>query len=46
MATDILLEAVHPASGEYWDPETDDELVCIDVHEETHDVKSFTFVSP
>ncbi len=46
MATDLLLKAVSPASGGYWDPETDDELVCIDVHDETHDVKSFTFVSP
>ncbi|MND20778.1 FAD-binding oxidoreductase [Agrobacterium tumefaciens] len=29
-----------------WDPEHDDTLVCIDVHQETHDVKSFTFASP
>lgn len=29
-----------------WNAETDDRLVCIDVHDETHDVKSFTFVSP
>jgi glycine betaine catabolism B len=29
-----------------WNPEIDDTLVCIDVHDETHDVKSFTFVSP
>ncbi|MBB3147479.1 ferredoxin-NADP reductase [Phyllobacterium trifolii] len=46
MVTDLLLKAVGPASGGYWDPEIDDELVCIDVHDETHDVKSFTFVSP
>ncbi|MDR6631455.1 ferredoxin-NADP reductase [Phyllobacterium sp. 1468] len=43
MVTDLLPKAVR---GGYWDPETDDELVCIDVHDETHDVKSFTFVSP
>ncbi|OWW04196.1 hybrid-cluster NAD(P)-dependent oxidoreductase [Rhizobium sp. R72] len=29
-----------------WDPEHDDTLVCLDVHQETHDVKSFTFASP
>lgn len=29
-----------------WEPEHDDTLVCVDVHQETHDVKSFTFVSP
>ena len=29
-----------------WNPEADDKLMCIDVHDETHDVKSFTFVSP
>ncbi|SEH87598.1 Ferredoxin-NADP reductase [Rhizobium tibeticum] len=29
-----------------WDPEHDENLVCIDVHQETHDVKSFTFASP
>lgn len=46
MATDLLPEAMSPAGGRYWDPETDDELLCIDVHDETHDVKSFTFVSP
>ncbi|KQR73006.1 hybrid-cluster NAD(P)-dependent oxidoreductase [Rhizobium sp. Leaf341] len=28
-----------------WDPESDSELLCIDVHAETHDVKTFTFVS-
>jgi ferredoxin-NADP reductase len=30
---------------EVWDPMTDTDLVCIDVHDETHDVKTFTFVS-
>ncbi|MFK3779597.1 2Fe-2S iron-sulfur cluster-binding protein [Agrobacterium sp. NPDC089420] len=36
------------ASGDcgVWDPEHDDTLVCVDVHQETHDVKSFTFASP
>ncbi|NTJ62004.1 2Fe-2S iron-sulfur cluster binding domain-containing protein [Agrobacterium rhizogenes] len=29
-----------------WDPEHDETLVCIDAHQETHDVKSFTFASP
>ena len=29
-----------------WDPEHDETLVCLDVHRETHDVKSFTFASP
>lgn len=29
-----------------WDPEHDDTLVCIDIHQETADVKSFTFASP
>jgi glycine betaine catabolism B len=29
-----------------WDRESDDELVCLDVHAETHDVKSFTFAAP
>ena len=29
-----------------WDREVDDELVCLDVHTETHDVKTFTFASP
>lgn len=30
----------------FWDPETDDTLLCLDVHQETHDVKTFTFASP
>lgn len=34
------------APADIWDPERDDTLVCIDVHQETHDVKSFTFASP
>lgn len=30
----------------WWDPEADDQLRCVAVHQETHDVRSFTFVSP
>ena len=44
MATDLLL--VDDAGHSLWDPEADDTLLCVDVHDETHDVKSFTFVSP
>jgi glycine betaine catabolism B len=29
-----------------WNPEVDETLICLDVHQETHDVKSFTFASP
>lgn len=32
--------------AEDWNPETDETLVCVDVHQETHDVKTFTFASP
>ena len=46
MATDLLPETMSQAGCGYWDPEIDDELLCVDVHDETHDVKSFTFVSP
>ncbi|MEK1855351.1 MAG: hybrid-cluster NAD(P)-dependent oxidoreductase [Phyllobacterium sp.] len=46
MATELLTRIRSPASAEFWNPETDDRLLCIDVHDETHDVKSFTFVSP
>ncbi len=35
-----------PSSTGYWDTETDDQLVCLDVHEETHDVRTFTFACP
>jgi ferredoxin-NADP reductase len=41
-----LNTAARTAISETWNPETDDKLLCIDVHDETHDVKSFTFVSP
>lgn len=46
MATDVLIAPVAPANVGFWNPETDDTLVCLDVHAETHDVKSFTFASP
>lgn len=46
MAIDQLVPPDQKSAKEFWDPETDDELVCIDIHDETHDVKSFTFVSP
>ena len=42
MAIDLLTAR---APG-LWCAETDDKLQCVDVHDETHDVKSFTFVSP
>lgn len=42
MATDGA--ALHSAQGiPYWDRENDQDLVCIDVRTETHDVKTFTF---
>ncbi|CAN7165665.1 FAD-binding oxidoreductase [Pararhizobium sp. LjRoot238] len=34
-----------PVGQAYWNPDTDNELLCIDVHPETPDVKTFTFVS-
>ncbi|QPB22787.1 hybrid-cluster NAD(P)-dependent oxidoreductase [Rhizobium sp. 007] len=40
------LTSASNAPTDVWDPELDDTLVCIDVHQETHDVKSFTFASP
>ncbi|MDH4441532.1 MAG: hybrid-cluster NAD(P)-dependent oxidoreductase [Rhizobium sp.] len=45
MATDTGVTSDPRAPG-LWDPETDNRLVCIDVHDETHDVKSFTLASP
>ncbi|MBB3138412.1 ferredoxin-NADP reductase [Rhizobium pisi] len=33
------------ALPDIWNPETDDALVCLDVQQETHDVKTFTFAS-
>ena len=46
MATELLNRPANQTSSAYWDPKTDDRLLCVDVHHETHDVKSFTFVSP
>ncbi|KAA1175324.1 2Fe-2S iron-sulfur cluster binding domain-containing protein [Rhizobium tropici] len=34
------------AHADVWDPERDETLICVDVHQETHDVRSFTFASP
>ncbi|UVD60718.1 hybrid-cluster NAD(P)-dependent oxidoreductase (plasmid) [Rhizobium sp. Pop5] len=33
------------ALADLWNPEEDDALVCLDVQQETHDVKTFTFAS-
>ena len=44
MATDLL--PAGDAGQVLWNAETDDMLLCVDIHDETHDVKSFTFVSP
>jgi glycine betaine catabolism B len=45
MATDTLLQAGAPPAVAT-PHEAFDRLLCVDVHDETHDVKSFTFVSP
>lgn len=45
MATDNDVTSDTRTPG-VWDAETDNRLVCIDVHNETHDVKSFTLASP
>ena len=37
-------ERLHLA--DLWNRDADEDLVCIDVHQETHDVKTFTFASP
>jgi len=29
----------------YWNQDVDNELVCVDIHQETHDVRTFTFVA-
>jgi len=46
MATDVMQMQNDPESQRNWDKEHDDILVCIDIHQETHDVRSFTFASP
>lgn len=45
MAID-LMKADDTVHSGFWHAETDDKLLCVDVHDETHDVKSFTFVCP
>ena len=46
MDTSALLPGLHYSDlPQVWDPEQDDALVCLAVHQETHDVKSFTFAS-
>ena len=37
-------ERLEPAG--LWNRDTDEDLVCVDVHQETHDVRTFTFASP
>ncbi|MEI2301501.1 FAD-binding oxidoreductase [Ensifer sp. MJa1] len=37
--------AEHLELGDLWSRDTDEDLVCVDVHQETHDVKTFTFAS-
>jgi len=32
--------------ADLWNRDADEDLVCIDVHQETHDVKTLTFASP
>ncbi|WP_429810501.1 FAD-binding oxidoreductase [Ensifer sp. B1-9] len=32
--------------GDLWNRNSDEDLVCVDVHQETHDVKTFTFACP
>jgi len=42
----IEFAQIERGHGWSWNPELDETLVCLDVHQETHDVKSFTFASP
>jgi len=46
MGIDLTSMRLGQSARQVWDPETDETLVCLDVHQETHDVKSFTFASP
>lgn len=32
--------------ADLWNRDADEDLACIDIHQETHDVKTFTFASP
>jgi glycine betaine catabolism B len=45
MGINITRPAHDARTVEYWDPQVDNELVCVDVHAETHDVKTFTFAA-
>lgn len=45
MAIEALLQAGAPMAAAAHS-EAFEQLLCVDVHDETHDVKSFTFVSP
>ena len=44
---DIKLHTLRPSSPApaHWHAEEDDQLVCLDVYDETHDVKTYTFGS-
>ncbi|MBB3285046.1 MULTISPECIES: FAD-binding oxidoreductase [Rhizobium] len=42
----IEFQQISRSEAAIWNPERDETLVCLDVHQETHDVKSFTFASP
>lgn len=45
MDTRIMDSLGLPSNRKYWNPDVDSELLCVDVHQETHDVKTFTFVA-
>lgn len=49
MATETAPDNALPLScgpARWWDRETDEQLLCVDVREETHDVKTFSFAAP
>ena len=46
MGIDLKLMQLGQNARQVWDQEADEILVCLGVHQETHDVKSFTFASP
>lgn len=46
MGIDLTSAQLGQKARQVWDRESDETLVCLDVHQETHDVKSFTFASP
>ncbi|MDQ0323003.1 ferredoxin-NADP reductase [Pararhizobium capsulatum DSM 1112] len=42
-------KSAFPAAGKLaalWNRDIDEDLICVDIHQETHDVKTFTFASP